>query len=107
MNDFEGYLQRMGSLHDAEVMSLAWRPSDRVLEIALHDVYANFGGLPEYPGLRTGSLVFGEVAALEMNLEHAERMRIYDITVEEGTVTVLLSPAGRVTLRCGGVSFPE
>ncbi|CAA9350896.1 MAG: hypothetical protein AVDCRST_MAG68-3642 [uncultured Gemmatimonadetes bacterium] len=107
MSDFAGYLQRMGGLHDAEVAGVAWRPSEGSLEIRLDDVYANFRGLPEYPGLESGSIVFSGVGALEMSLEHAERLRIYEITAgDDGAASVAFSPAGRVSLRFGEASYP-
>lgn len=85
-------LESKGQLHDCAI-SIKWVRglSDRLV-IHIDDIDANFRGLPEYRGKRSGELTFLDAREIEGSFAEGER-KVYEAIVEGD------GERGRVTLR--------
>ncbi|MDD2742195.1 MAG: hypothetical protein PHV02_07970 [Rhodocyclaceae bacterium] len=109
MHSFTHFLNALGGLHDAVVVSIDWKINVSTLEIAFDDLYANFRGLPEYPGRKTGSILFRGVGCAAIELRSDERLRVFEILpVKDSSdeVVARFSPSGRITVRFEAVEHP-
>jgi hypothetical protein len=111
MSDLKTFLDKLGGLHDSVVCELVWRPTARTLEFALDDIYANFEGLQNYPGLTPASLVFQEIEDIHFNIKTNERnLNIDDFVVQqEGAIsvaTITFWPTGRIVVGYRSVILP-
>ena len=110
MKELFDFLHSMGGLHDSEVDSLCWLPSERVLKFSITDLYSNFEDLPQYPGQIRGEITLMDVAELDIRLDGESRLRIFEFLRKEGeanSVVVKFSPSGRIEARFGHAKFPD
>jgi hypothetical protein len=110
MHEFYEFLLALGGLHDAKLFAIAWHEYEHVLDISVDDVYANFRGLPEYPGLRKGLISLKGVTDLRIDLPISEPVRFFDAKMSDSTasdVQFAFSPAGTISCRFAAVSFPK
>jgi hypothetical protein len=110
MKKFNNYLLSLGGLHDAKVASIAWQPITKTLEFVLEDFYSNFLGMPEYPGLRTGRILLQGVSELSMDISSDDKLKIFEFlpsTEDDGYITVLLSPSGKIVAKFADVTYPK
>lgn len=108
------YFDSLGGLHDAEVLSLDCNFAVRTVRLSVDDINSNFVGLPEYPGLRRGVVVFERVESVLIDIEPTDgALRIYDIEIgvdnDASIVLITLSPAGRLSWRFEtvGIEYPS
>lgn len=90
-------LESKGQLHDCAV-SIKWIRglSDRMV-IHIDDVEANFRGLPEYAGKRSGELTFMDAREIEGSYaggDHSVYEAVVAVDGERGRVTLRLWPHG-------------
>lgn len=103
------FLNALGGLHDAIVVSIDWQVEKRTLEFAFDDLYANFRGMPEYPGRRTGLVRLQGVSEVSIDVESRERLRVFELLPDEqqpDVVVAKFSPSGRITLKYTSADFP-
>jgi hypothetical protein len=107
------FLKRFGGLHDSNIESIFWNPSEGRFEIRFQDIFANFEGLPEYPGRASGELIFDEVKSITFMVDFSDRsLRVFDITAEDSdgsgkVCTMVFSPAGKIIIRSASIRFPQ
>lgn len=103
MKNLQEVLAQLGGLHDARMSAIRWDADLNDLEFAFTDMYANFRGLPDYPGAKPGAIVLHQVKALVFALEMDGHARVFDFSVEEMNgeflATVLFSPSGTIKAR--------
>lgn len=110
MSSFGDYLDALGGLHDAVVHSIEWNIEAKSLALELHDLYANFVGLQEYPGNKGGTIVLRGLSQVQIAVDHSEKLRIFEIVLLPGSqneVVVKFSPAGRMTARFTSAEYPS
>lgn len=106
MNSFRRAIEDLGDLHDARLQKLVWDFQSRTIEFGIADMYANFAGLPEYPGKQPGSIVLRDIGEASFEIAAmAQGQRIFEFSVvelgDEWIATVLLLPEGRITAKFG------
>jgi len=42
------FFDKLGHLHDADILEFQWKPFERTITIAISDLYSNFAGVPGY-----------------------------------------------------------
>jgi hypothetical protein len=89
-NTLADFLNGLGGLHDATVVSINWQASAKTLEFAFDDLYANFRGMPEYPGRRTGVIRLHGLSQLSIDVESSERLRVFEFLPDEQELDVVL-----------------
>lgn len=113
ITDLAKTLQSLGGLHDSVVCRVSWTPEAATLEFQIEDFYSNFKGLPEYPGAKSGSLIFEGVERVLFEIETDEkRLKIYDISISEspqGGFIVLMAfwPNGKITASYRSAMLPN
>ncbi len=108
MEDFCLFIESLGGLHDAEVISLVWTPANAEIRMSVDDIHSNFDGLPEYQGLVPGVFVFSGVTDVEWAVDRPDpRLKIYDWDVMPITggarSEIKISPSGRLVIQCAAV----
>lgn len=105
IDDPADFLSSLGGLHDADVKRVIWDPVARLLHLDVDDLNANFAGLPEYPGLNPGTLVFTRVELFDLrcDVQRGDCIRIFSVQARrrEGsgyTLALQLSPSGQINL---------
>lgn len=99
MNTFADFLNALGGLHDVNVTSINWQVRERTLEFVFDDLYANFRGMPEYPGRRSGVIRLRGLSQVSIDVESSERLRVFEFLTDEqqpDLVHVKLSPGGHI-----------
>jgi hypothetical protein len=102
MNTLPDFLNSLGGLHDATVVSVEWQVESKVLEFRFDDLYANFRDMDEYPGRRKGLIRLLGVSEVLIDIESDEQPRVFEFLPDEqqpDMVVLRLSPAGRVTAK--------
>jgi hypothetical protein len=113
VNGLKLFLERMGGLHDAVILQLMWSPMARNIRFDIKDLCCNFVGLPEYPGMVSGSIELHNISRVVFDVEANEnRLSVYEFSVEivsenEYRTSVLLCPAGKIIASYTRASFPE
>lgn len=113
MGPIQKQIEGLGLLHDAALLQINWKPQEKSLEFAIEDLYANFAGRAEYPGERSGSILFNDIQQVNWDIAfEGKHLMIYELSIAEFSaknyrITVLFSPAGRINLTCGEVRFPN
>lgn len=110
MNQLTEFLQKLGGLHDAHLVAVNWQAGSQAVEFVVGDLYANFGGLPEYPGRHQGVIRFDGVTRIEFDIEASEKLRIFEMLPADeqaNEVLVKFSPSGRVRIRYTSASHPQ
>ena len=110
MKSLADFLNAMGGLHDAVVVSIDWQIEAHTLEFTFDDLYANFRGLPEYPGRQRGSILLRDVSRVVVEVDSEERLRVFEILPVEDRadeVVAKFSPSGRITVRFAAAEHPE
>jgi hypothetical protein len=106
MNDLKAYLESMGGLHDSVVTAIVWRPATKEIRFTFVNLYSNFLGLAEYPGLTPGELAFREVSDLACTMGKSEQQLNVDdfcATAPTGgrvSVAITFWPVGRISFDC-------
>lgn len=105
------FFRTLGNLHDAKVTQFHWNPAQREVEIAVTDLYANFAGLPEYPGLQPVRLIASGVCGIQIDVTTNEfPARIMDVEVEQPgsdsqlEIAVKFDPSGSMKIYCVSVA---
>lgn len=109
MNTLVDFLNALGGLHDATVVSINWQAEAKVLELAFDDLYANFRGMPEYPGRRAGVIRLVGLSQLSIDVESRERLRIFEFLPDEhqsDVVVVKFAPGGHLSVRYSSAEHP-
>lgn len=109
MNQLPEYLLKLGGLHDARVVAVNWQIDSQVVEFVVDDLYANFGGLPEYPGRHKGVIRLEGVTRIEFDVEASEKLKIFELLPAEDHANEVLakfSPSGRVRVRYTSATYP-
>ena len=113
MNRLKLLLEQMGLLHDSVVQKLVWEPSANTLRFEIEDLYSNFEGFPEYPGITPGSIELLGVVQVWFDIETSEkRLHIHEFiagTENEDLYRIAISfwPAGKITVLCHSACFPD
>jgi hypothetical protein len=99
-----------GQLHDC-VVSLTWvRGTTDRLVIHTNDIEANFRGLPEYRGKRSGEITLTDALEIESSLEEG-RLNIYEASIESdgarGRLTLRFWPYGSLVASFASATFIE
>jgi len=105
------FFRALGNMHDARVIEFQWNPTQREMAIAVNDLYANFAGLPEYPGLQPVRLVVSGVCGIQIDVTTDKfPARIMDLEVEQPRsdsqleIAVKFDPSGSMKICCGSVA---
>lgn len=109
MSQFSDFLFSLGGLHDSVVISIDWQIESNTLEFTLDDLYANFHGLPEYPGRHGGAIKFQGVSQVDFSVNSSEKLRIFEILPAEchtNKIVAKFSPGGMLTICFVSVVFP-
>jgi hypothetical protein len=109
MDKLPEFLLKLVGLHDATLVAMNWQLETRTLEFVLDDLYANFGGLPEYPGRHRGIIKLEGISRIEFDVEATERLKIFEMLPAEDRpdeVLVKLSPSGYVRIRFASAVCP-
>ena len=109
MNQLSEFLLKLGGLHDATLVAIDWQLESRTLEFVLDDLYANFGGLPEYPGRHKAVIKLEGVSRIDFNVEATERLRVFEILPAEDRadeVVAKFSPGGSIRVRFTSAIYP-
>ncbi len=83
------FFSNHGCLHDAEVISIVCRPTEKTVEITIDDIDAAFVGMPSYSMGRKIALVFSKATSLYSNLEFADGITVskaYCVRAEFGFI---------------------
>jgi hypothetical protein len=108
MEAFARWIESLGGLHDAEVISLAWTPRRAEIQMSVDDINSNFYELPEYEGRVPGLFVFSGVTDVQWAVDRPDsRLKIYDweITPIGGGYRseMKISPSGRLVIQCAAI----
>lgn len=109
MNAFADFLNALGGLHDSTVISIDWQVEVKTLAFTFDDLYANFQGLPEYPGRRTGVIFLRGLSQVKINIESIERLRVFEILPADGQPDMIIakfSPGGHLTAKYASAEYP-
>ena len=109
MNQLSEFLLKLGGLHDALLVSIDWQLQSKTLEFVFDDLYANFGGLPEYPGRHMAAIKLEGVSRVDFNVDATERLKVFEMLPAEGRtdeVVVKFSPAGIIHIRFASAVYP-
>jgi hypothetical protein len=109
MNQLSDFLFKLGGLHDSTLVAINWQLESRTLEFVLDDLYANFGGLPEYPGRHKAVIKLEGVSRVDFNVDATERLRVFEILPAEDRadeVVAKFSPGGSVRVRFASAVYP-
>lgn len=109
MQTIEEFLNALGGLHDAGVLSINWQIGAKTLEFTFDDLYANFRGLSEYPGRRKGAISLKGVGEVVIEIESTEGMKVFEFLPVEGRpgwVTAKFSPGGHITAQFTAAEHP-
>lgn len=112
MRDLQEFLDILGELHDVKLTAVAWSPDDGVLRLHLEDIFANYEGLPEYPGCVSGALIVRNPATLMLDFpETVEGLRIYaahaELVGDNRKLEFNISPTGKLVVTGGVVELPD
>lgn len=110
MTSLVHFLNALGGLHDAHVVSIDWQIEAKTLEFTFDDLYANFLGLPEYPGRQKGKIILRGVSQVEIDVQSdQQRLRVFEFLPVDGKADVIVatfSPSGRVTAQFVAAEHP-
>jgi hypothetical protein len=109
MKDFHEFLHKMGGMHDSIVAALYWFPGEKMLEFHFQDIYSNFEGLPEYPGLQPGVITLYGVSYLSISLETYGHLSVFELLPDKHEPNILLatfSPNGKIRARFSNAVYP-
>lgn len=109
MSQFFDFLLSLGGLHDAIVVSIDWQIESNTLELTFDDLYANFRGLPEYPGRHRGSIQFQGVSQVDFGVDSSEKLKVFEILPVEGRadeVVAKFSPSGTLSICFASAVYP-
>ncbi|HEX2889316.1 hypothetical protein [Vineibacter terrae] len=113
MRDLKEILESLGRLHDSVVCRVSWVPEKGILEFEIEDFFSNFDGLPEYPGCRSGSLVFQEVENARFDLDMVEKrlnvdeLSITELAERQFEVSIRFWPNGVIKALCRSATWPD
>jgi hypothetical protein len=105
------FFRELGNLHDAIVTQVTWSPVQREIAIVVDDLYANFVGLPEYPGLQRATLIMTGVSRMQSDVTSDRfRPRILDLEIEQThsavqiRVSVKFDSSGSLSIECSSIA---
>lgn len=113
MTSLKSFVETLGGLHDAVVQKLAWNLEERVLRFEFKDIYIDFEGFPEYPGLTPGSVMLRKVGDVSFELDAKEgSLHVYEFAVEnidddKWIASISFWPGGKITATFADANFPE
>lgn len=77
------FLRQLGNLHDALIPQLRWDVLEKRVVLFVDDIYANFEGLPEYPGLHPARIICDGVFRIEVDIMADEfPLKMMDLEIE-------------------------
>jgi hypothetical protein len=109
MNHLEEFLLKLGGLHDAHLVAVNWQIDSQIIEFVVDDLYANFGGLPEYPGRQKGVIRLEGITCIEFDIEASEKLKVFEMLPSDDRADEILakfSPGGRVRIRYTSATYP-
>lgn len=109
MNQLPEYLLKLGGLHDAQLVAMNWHVDSQAVEFVVDDLYANFSGLPEYPGRQKGAIRLEGVSHVEFDIEAWEKLKVFELLPSEdhaNEVVAKFSPSGCVRIRYASATYP-
>lgn len=83
------FFEEKGLLHDAELIYLKLRVTDRIVELTVEDINAAFTGHPNYGGAQMKLLTFLNAKALYSNIDLTDGITIskaYSFQVGDGFI---------------------
>jgi hypothetical protein len=93
------------------VTQVSWNPVQREITIVVDDLYANFVGLPEYPGLQRASLIMAGVSRMQSDVTSDRFVpRILDFEIEQThsavhiRVSVHFDSSGSLSIECNSIA---
>ena len=104
-------IKAMGGFHDSDLKEIQFDLQSKRLVLKVDDIYANFGGGPDYKGLISGYLTMSQVCSFVVEME-TSIVTFYDweITqIRDGAFrsVITFSPTGKITFECEQVSLIE
>lgn len=111
MMDFSKFLEALGGLHDAKLLSVTWACREHKVVCEIDDLFANFLDLPNYPRRLPATITLNGVTELIMDWPSSEVLSIFEWEVDgdakgEFGTTIRLSPSGQVSIRCMSADYP-
>ena len=109
MNQLSDFLLKLGGLRDATLVAIDWQIESRTLEFVIDDLYANFGGLPEYPGRHKAVIKLEGISRVDFNVDATERLRVFKILPAQDRVDEVIakfSPGGSIRIRFASAIYP-
>lgn len=110
MGQFFDFLLSLGGLHDATVVSIDWQIETNTIEFTFDDLYANFRGLPEYPGRHRGSIQLQGVSQVDFNVDSSEPLKVFEMLPAEGRIDEVVakfSPSGTISVCFASAVYPK
>lgn len=106
------FFSDLGNLHDAKIRLFEWNPDQWKVSFVLDDLYSNFVGLPEYPGVQPIKLILGNVSKLEIEaVADMFPMRVMDFEIKgevsDSKIHILVSvvPTGLMLIVCESIEW--
>jgi hypothetical protein len=105
------FFRELGNLHDAIVTQVTWNPAHREIILVVDDLYSNFVGLPEYPGLQRAILIMRGVSRMQSDVTPDRfKQRILDLEIEQADsavqirVSLKFDPSGSLSIECSSIA---
>jgi hypothetical protein len=67
------FVQSLGGLHDAKVISFGWQSDEAQAHLVVKDIHSNFEGLLGYKGPKKGSFIFFQASRYSKLLRHSAK----------------------------------
>lgn len=105
-------IDKLGSLHDCVVETFLWSPERKTATFHVRNIFANFLGSPEYPGVKSADITFDGVTKLNIEFSSLDKtMNIDELQSEnselELNVAIRFWPEGKISLSCDSVHLSE
>lgn len=112
IDDPVGYFERLGGMHDADILLVTWDPKEKTICVSLDDLYSNSMGEPDYPGAEPAVIVFRGVVETDINIQNFNEVsRVYDVEIKQEedllNVRILCSPGGYVQCKCAEITLGD
>lgn len=111
INGPEAFFRQLGNLHDSKLRAIEFNLGQQKIQLVVDDLYANFRGLAEYPGVQPVRLTLDTVSEVQFALASQPLpMRIMDFEVSQVgispsmRVAVKFDPAGSINIVCGSIA---
>jgi hypothetical protein len=111
MIGFSEFLECLGGLHDANLPSVTMN-AEGFLEIEIDDIFANFLGLPEYPGKTPARVRLAEVTDFAVSVPSIRQLKVYEWKAAPGKqgkteMRIAIAPYGNIAAGFSRAAYPE